>query len=282
MLLVLLLSQAHAAPCQGRTTTADLSTAVTAAETAYLAMNLDAFHEARKQADDVIPCLLEFVSPPDAAAYHRLIALDAYVAQDNPRTLGSFMSALAIQPGYALSSTIAPQGNPLDAIYQMARIQPPGRSAALVAPAGSVTMVDGARAANRPTERPTIVQLGAGTGEVLWSGYLAADTTNPDWSAYTPAEPVALPEAKADGAASVRTRRSPALPLAIGAGGGAIAGGALYALALAGRAEFDDPATPVGELDGIRARTNGEVYAAAGLGALALGLGTLAVVTLKW
>ncbi|MDP2307765.1 MAG: hypothetical protein Q8P18_17200 [Pseudomonadota bacterium] len=275
-MLLLFATLAHA-ECPGRTTTADLSSAVTAAETAYLAMNLDAFQAARTQADDAIPCLAEFVSPPDAAAYHRLIALDAYVAQDNPRTLGSFMSALAIQPGYVLPSTIAPQGNPLDAIYQMARIQPPGRTAALVAPAGAVTLVDGARSANRPTERPTILQLGAGTGEVLWSGYLPADAPNPDWSAYSPAPASALPQE-----APKHARRSPAVPFAIGAGGGALAGGALYALALAGRAEFDDPATPLEELDGIRARTNGEVYAAAGLGVLALGLGTIAVVSLQW
>lgn len=249
-------------------------------------MDLEAFRAAREQADAALPCLVEILTPPDAAAWHRLAGLDAYLAQDTHRTLSAFRAAVSIQPAFNLPSTIAPEGNPLANVYGMARNQPAGAAAALAAPAGTLVYVDGARTTARATERQTLVQLAAASGEVLWSGVLLPEAPAPNWSAFGPSPDSAVLTAPAGGVGSpapaATVRRRPTVPLAIAAGGAALASGTLYALAAASRSEFDDPATSLDDVEDLARTTNTLGYSAVGAGVLALGLGAVAVVTVAW
>ncbi|MDP2313552.1 MAG: hypothetical protein Q8P41_11650 [Pseudomonadota bacterium] len=277
------------AACPSRTTAADLASAVSAAEIAYVGMDLDAFRVAREQADAAIPCLVEILTPPDAAAWHRLAGLDAFVTQDTLRTLSAFRAAVSIQPAYKLPSTIAPEGNPLANVYAMAANQPMGAVAHLTTPAWTLAYVDGARAPARATQRQTLVQLATSDGEVLWSAVLLADAPAPDWSAFqreaettavvTASTSTALPTAAPK---ATKKKHKPTLPIAIAAGGAAAASGVLYGLAASSRAEFDDPSTSLDEVEGLAGTTNTLGYSAIGAGVVALGLGAVAIVTVAW
>lgn len=277
MLFLLLVANAKAA-CEARTTTADLVGAMRAAEASYVAMDLDSFRSATAQANAILPCLSEVLTPVDVAAYHRMEGLDAYAAQDTIRTMSAFVAATAIQPGFALPSTIAPAGNPLDAIYQLAKSQIPAIPETLSPPAGTLVYVDGDRGTARSTKREAVLQLASMGGEVLWTGLVAADTPAPDWSAFGQA--VAAADVGME--TSTTHKRKPTIPLAIGAGGLALGSGALYGLAAMSRARFDDPATSMDTIEGLRSTTNAEVYGSIGAGVLALGLGALAAVSVTW
>ncbi len=281
-MLPLLASLALAA-CPAPTTTAHLSQAISAAESAYAQMDLDAFKAARASADSTLECLGETMTPPDAAAYHRLVGLDAYIAHDSVRTFAAFRAATTLQPAYTLPASLAPPGNPLEAAYQDARSASAPTARSIVAPPGTLAYVDGTRTTLRPADCPTLLQLVASTGEVLWSGYLLPRAADPDWTDFgLPARAAPAPVALAGVAVPARKRSSPTLPLALGAGGAALASGVIYALALSSRAEFDDPETHQEDLAALRARTNGLVYGASGVGVVAVGLGAVAVISVAW
>ena len=126
----------------------------------------------------------------------------------------------------------------------------------------------------------------AASGEVVWSGVVARGAANPDWSAFVPA-PVAV-SADTTGSRPASTtgrgnpRKKPTIPLAIAAGGAAAASGILLGLAANSRAEFDDPATPLSDVEALAGTTNALGYSGIGAGVLALGLGAVAVVTVAW
>jgi hypothetical protein len=286
VLILLVLSMAKAA-CPARSTTADLSAAVVKAQSIYVAMDQDGFNAARAQADALLPCLGELLGPEDAAAYHRLHGLDAYLAEDRLRTLSAFRAAVAIQPGFVLPSTLAPVGNPLYAVYQEARGQPPGAVEPLTVPTGALAHVDGLRTLSRPMEREAVLQVSASSGEILWTALLPAGAPAPNWEAIVPgvsagATSAAVPPPnEAPPVEGPRPRRL-TLGVAIGAGGAALASGVLYGLATASRARFDDPATSYEDVEGLRSRTNAQVVASAGAGVVALGLGSVALVSLRW
>jgi hypothetical protein len=149
----------------------------------------------------------------------------------------------------------------------------------VAAPPGTVAWVDGRRGVDRPADRPAIVQIVAASGEVRWSGWLDPAGPDPDWTGY--ADPAGVTTAAAP--APHAHRAHPArVPFAVAAGGAAVASGALYALALSTRATFDDPDTPLADVDGLRDRANTEVWASAGTAILAVGLGTVVVFTARW
>lgn len=276
--MFLALVAAAAAACPQATTSADVAANVAAAEAAYVAMDLDAFRAAWLRADAALPCLGEVLPPPDAAAWHRLSALDAFIGKNPTRTSAAFRAALALQPAYNLPSTLAPEGNPLAKAYADARAQPPGPPSPLPTPAGTTAYVDGTRAVARVADRPAVVQLVSASGAVLWTSVVPANAEAPDWSAFQPASaPAPLVVA-----AAPAPKRSPTVPLLVATAGTTVASGLLFGLAGATRQEFDDPATPLDEVSGLARRTNTLGWSAVGVGAAALGLGVATAVTVVW
>ena len=90
-----------------------------------------------------------------------------------------------------------------------------------------------------------------------WSRYLWPGTPLPDWPADM------LPPGRAEHPWRV--------PLLATAAGSAVVSGTLYGLAALSHARYEDPATPRGQLDGLRSRNNGLLVGSAGAGGLALG-----------
>ena len=274
--MIVLLFATASATCPTPMRTDELLADLSRAESAYVAMDLTAFQSAADAARAALPCLIDTLLPPDAAAYHRFVALDAYVQQDSAGTVAAFRASSAIQPAYVLPATLAPQGNPLEALWQAAKNQPSAPGIVLVPPIGHFALVDGARASVRPVDRPAILQLTSSDGAIRWTGWVAAGASAPDWSGFG----APMPEEQIAVEGRLSATRRPTVLLAIGAGAaGALAAG-LYGGALASRAEYDNG--PLDDADALRARTNGLVYGAGGIGVVAVGLLTATLLTVEW
>ncbi len=299
MLLTLWLTgSALAVDCEAPARTHELANALTEAETAYLDMDEDGFLSITTSAQLTLECLGEPITPFDAAAYHRLIALDAFLAGDDGATVMAFRASLAAQPRYLLPSSIAPPGNPLAVLYDQASEPYEANRVALPPPEGMVMLMDGARGTARPTARPVIVQLIGPDGGVAWNGYLGPHDPNPDWFSLgfdVTERPEAPPPSSRDddrrtsSDTNIRVARQlpkptpgRTKPLLLAAGGAAVAAGALYGLGFGLRTVYMDPSTDYNNLETLRTATNGSVVASGGLGIAALGLTIGAAVTVEW
>ncbi|MFZ5476045.1 MAG: hypothetical protein ACOZNI_04665, partial [Myxococcota bacterium] len=167
---------------------------------AYAAMDAVVYTKARDEALAALACVRDVISPIDAATLHRLMGLDAYLAQQRARGVGAFRAALAIQPAFRLSSSVAPEGHPLLEWYEAGREAGEGDARPLLAPSGATIYVDGARATAVRPGQAAVLQLVSLDGAVRETAYVAADGELPWWASAAPAaaaEPVPAPVAAA-------------------------------------------------------------------------------------
>lgn len=266
--MILLFAQlAFAEDCPQPTTAADLRAGVAEAQAAFVAMDLAAFDAAQVEAARRLRCLGEPLEPADAAAYHGLRALVAFVAEDETDTLAAYRSALAAWSLYTLDPSYAPEGHPLREALAQAKALGPSPEAPLSPPPRLSLWVDGAAAKTAPLERPYTLQA-HGRGEaVLHTDWVAAGASAPDWALRPPPQAASTPRGRT--------------VMLVGAGASLGASAGLYGAAWATRATFFDPATPLEELQGVRRTTNGATVGAAVLGATGLALGATAWV-IQW
>ncbi len=255
-MIVLLTTLLAHADCTQATTAADLSQQLTAAEAAYTSLDLPGFESSFTQALLTLPCLREPLSRIDAAALHRLQAMEHYVHQDTDAAEAALRSVIAIHPGALPSSTIAPPGNPLHDLILQAQEAGPGPEENLPPPAEGSLLVDGSPASRYPTARPWVLQILQDDGSVTTTSYLTVGQALPQWSV-----------------AAVPARGARALLLS----GGALAviGGGMYGAALVRSTRYRDLdsgiATTAAELSTYRSTTNTLVILSAGVA----GAGTL-------
>lgn len=279
-LLLLWLTQAQAA-CPEPTRADAVLRSLSTAEVAFAAMNESEFAAAVNQARAALTCLAEPLAPPDAAQMHRVEAYSAFLAGDAERTRLHFAAALSREPSYSLARSLAPEGHPLRAAFEDARQAPPAQLAPLAAPAEGSLLVDGARAADYPLNRPFILQLQAADGSITWTAQLAAGQALPDYprGRRGAQEP--------NGQVVVLQVQDRPWALVGGAALGALTAGVLYRAAAGAEERFLDPSgctvdpEPCYQEDLRALRVNhGLVLGSAALGVTAVGLGVTAVV--RW
>ena len=266
---------------------------ISEAETAFGAMDLPAFQQARLAASLSLASLAEPIDPSAAAAYHRLLGLEAFLARQEARAIASFHAAQAIHPSMQLPQSLAPPGNPLHTLWVRGSQESDGSPFSMNPPPGGILWVDGARRRARPSSRPAVVQLqDPASGRILRSWWLEPSQPDPTWpplDATSPSlaaelasvgtlTPVSDPIGLPDPARLSRSKPRPgAVAMFLGGAAGLAASGALYAVALDQKATFMDPdaagISDVGELDAQRRRTNSIAGASVGVGTAGLGLG---------
>ena len=155
-LLVLIVHRAPTAAAACPAPAASLETARAAAEEAYEGMDAGAFAAARDVAREALGCQDARVAPPLAAVYHRLEALDAYLSRDHDRARAAFRAALSADPETALPLSLAPEANPLRALFDEARAlsDSPGPAAALPEGRERASPASQAEGAGAPLGRP--------------------------------------------------------------------------------------------------------------------------------
>ncbi len=261
-------SAALAADCEAPVTAKAFAQIVSAGDTAYANLDETGFRTARSQATAALPCLSEGLTSGQAAAYHRLEALGAFLDRDHAGAVASFKALRAAAPGYELPEAMAPPNHPLRTYFDIAVGAPevPGRP--LRKPSTGWVHLDGAGADELPTDRPAIYQRFTETGALT------------ETLMVRPGLPVAALTPESTDRA--RPERRINVGLASAAGVAALASGGLYLAANSRSNSFWDPTTPTSELASLRQQTNTFGWMSAGFGAVALGTGTAAMLVGTW
>jgi hypothetical protein len=259
-MIVLALAAAMAAepqPCLPRAA-AEVEAALTAAEVGW-GVDLDGFRAAVQNADAILACAVEPISPALAARMHRAHGLRAYADRDTAKASAAFAASRRLDPEYSFPAAMVPAGNPVRTLYDSAVAEP--GSAAVDPPARGATWFDGAASTRRPA--------GATVFQRVEDARRAHDGA---WVA--PGAPLPRYALRGQGLRG---------PLLVGAGVGAAAAIGLYAWALH---EEDQAYTETYEsldaLDRQVGKTNAIAGAGVGLGVVSLAAGTVGVVYGRW
>lgn len=263
LLLALSLSSPVHARCDQPTQLAELREAYTRGEQAFAELDLAALNAADEVARGTLECLSEPITPSDAAAFHRLMGLTAFANLDRERVSSEFHAARKLEPGYSFPPELAPEGHPLLEAYARAVLLDEGELVTPFPPVGGYVTVGGVRGAPRASASPAVVQVFDSSGAVLETLYVGPGDRLPEWG------PKPLPERSTDHR----------IPLIFATGSTLIASGALYGVAQLSEKQFWDPNTPTAELPELRQRTNSMAFGGLAFGVLAVGLGTITVVT---
>ncbi len=273
---IVLAAASAAEPCGPGATNVGLVAAADEVSDAFAELDVPRFEAARDRALALLPCLAEPLTPAAAAAVHRVGAIDAFVAGDEPGAAGAFRSVVAAYPAWRLPSDTVPRGHPLRLAFDAAVGAPPGPVASLPVPLDATLLLDGRTSLDLPTDRPVILQWIDGAGAVSWTRRLSSGEPPPEYVAAPEDARAAYLERNV---ITLSPRRRP-VELVVTAGALGVASAALYGGAVARGATFRDADTPYDDLGAIRTQTNGLLVGAAVSFAGALGTGALAVV--RW
>ena len=171
---------------------ASLRAAMTEAEDAFAELETDTFTAAATEASYAASCMEQGITPLDAASYHRLKALKAFLDGRPADSTLAFSAVLATQPGYLLPEALAPSGHPLRVAFEAAQQLADGGSFQLPTPGEGWVHVDGRRISTAPAGRPWMFQKFDAAGLVESSAWVP---TGGRWPEY--AGPVIAPVATA-------------------------------------------------------------------------------------
>ena len=275
-MLSFLLAARASASCDA----ASLQHAIEDAETAFADLEAERFDAAVGEARSTLTCVADALSPVQAAGYHRMRALQAFLQGDSAATVLYFQAVLGTQPGYELPVGIAPEGHPLRNDFQRAMEFSDTAVFDLPPPAEGWLNVDGKRADVAPAGRPFLLQWFNEAGEVELTGWVPVGSPLPGYtqrtessvvSAPPPAEPLPAPSAVTGEPSAQRDHSGRAFTVA-GLAAGAIGLG-LYGTAFATHASYG---TAVEEGDEARIRsthTTTNVLTIAGIAGMGSGAG---------
>ncbi|MSP55306.1 MAG: hypothetical protein EXR69_06855 [Myxococcales bacterium] len=280
------LAETGGEPCTA-TTVADLKDPLLDGEEGVIQLEEDAIRAAATVVDARVRCLGQVLAPVDIAAVHRLHAYAAFVVGDASNARRAFGAARAADPAWGITDRLAPPGTPLRDLFSIASLDVTTETVKV--PTGTVLYIDGVRTADRPLDRPAVLQLAAATASgqagapraVLDSFWATADQPLPDWSRFaSEAVSSGAGASKAARARSPAEGRSP-LPWWVGAGAAVVAGASVYGWAVADHSRYVDTGTALDEaaLDALQRTANTKVMVSGGLGAVGIGL---AVVAFRW
>lgn len=257
---VLLWSMVAAAACPDPVSTADLGQAMSMGEAAYLNMEEDIFRQSWQSVQEMIPCLQEPIGTSQVIAYYRMNALYAFIERDEAEGVAAFRALLATAPQYSLSPSLAPENHPLQAWRTSAFESQSTLTSTIALPRNKTVWIDGEESNGVvPTDRPYILQASDRDGNVAQSTRMQTGQI-PDMGA---------------------PQRSIPSSMWVSVGAAALAGGS-YVLARQSESTFLNPATPTGDLAGLRGRTNALSALSIGASATAVGFGAVAVFSGEW
>ena len=266
MISVLLLSLAIGAEgdCPNPTREQSIRDTLDDAYGALEALDITAFVASATALDETLPCLADPLSPKLIAEIHRTKGIRAFGEREAEAAGLMWAAARSIDPSYRFPYNLIPDGNPIREAYLQVDVSE-RTVESLEPPSTGDLRFDGYSTVDRPASFPTVVQYVRPDGGVAFSRYLQPSDTVPDYPTgppppgpKTPVPVVPMPSPQPVPAPQpvTTTRRSARAPLWFAAGLTAVASGITYGIAGTTKAEFEDPATPDADLDGLRSRAN--------------------------
>ena len=259
MALCVLIPQVAKAACETPTHVSQLGEAGRVAEVAFANLDAEALlTQASLARTQVLPCVAEPMTKADAAAFHRLMAMEAFINDDEGWTVRELHASLLLQPGYAFPEDVAGEGHPLLALYTQAETVPDGDGEKIYPPPGGYVLVGGVRNSARYSQTPVIIQVYQTVDEVETlreTRYVQPGEATPNWSGN------AFGLTAADLGIDLDDLRRPSIlkdprPWYVAAGVTAMASGVLYGVAIHEKALYQDSSTPDDQLAGFESRAN--------------------------
>lgn len=258
MALCVLFPQVARAACETPTHVRELGEAGRAAEVAFANLDAEGLLTQASLARAVLPCVGETLTKQDAAAFHRLMAMEAFIASDYIRAKRELHASLLLQPGYTFPSEVAVEGHPLLALYTQAETLTDGDGEKIYPPVNGYVLVGSVRNAARYSLTPVIIQVFTVDGEVeilRETRYVQPGEATPNWSGNAfglTAEDIGI---------NLDDLRHPSIlkdprPWYVAAGVTAIASGALYGVAMYEKSLYQDPMTPDDQFSDLESRAN--------------------------
>ncbi|MBI2475538.1 hypothetical protein HYV69_03900 [Candidatus Uhrbacteria bacterium] len=260
------------AECAKTIAVSEIQKAAMQGENAFSDMNVSALlQQAQRAREQIVVCVAEPISPSSAAAFHRLMALDAFTRHNDSRVIAEFHAARRLEPGYILPASVAPIGHRLHELYASAASAEDGISESVFAPEGGYAIVGGVRNAPRLSATPFIIQVYGPKGVWIETRYIQPGEKLPVWG-----QNILGITAKDLGIDTVPTWKKP-IAWYIAAGVSTLVAGTFYGLALREKSLFNDELTPDSDLSGHRDRANAFGWTAVGTGGLAVVLSGIGV-----
>lgn len=256
----MMLPQVAMAMCEESTQVSQLSEAGTKAEQAFAEMNAEGLlMQASLSRTQILPCVAEALSKKDAAAFHRLMAMEAFIAEDYTRAKRELHASLLLEPGYTFPVDVAGEGHPLLTLYEDANDLDDGAGEKIYPPPGGYVLVGGVRNAARYSLTPVIIQVFQTVDQIdtlRETRYVQPGEATPNWSGN------AFGLTAADLGIDLDDLRRPSIlkdprPWYGVAIASAVVSGVCYGIAMQQKGVYQDPSTPDGELARLENRVNG-------------------------
>ncbi|MFA4845851.1 MAG: hypothetical protein WC654_04810 [Patescibacteria group bacterium] len=248
--LSILVPRTALAVCERPATLLELTSSGALAEVAFAQMDAVGFlTNSTLVRTKILPCLAEPLTVQTAAGFHRLMALEAFVNEDETRAIAEFHAARKLDPGYSFSTEVVDLDHPVRVLYETAASVSDGEAEAVYPPLGGFMLVAGVRNAARYKATPVVIQVFGSSGALVETRYVQPGESLPKWSD----NPLGLT------AADLGIKRSPLKDSRlwyVASGVSAFTGGILYALAMNERSLFEDPITPDADLLGHQESAN--------------------------
>lgn len=165
-MFLLLVTRLAWAGCESVTTPEQLDGTLEEALLAYVALDEEGFVALAGRARAELGCVGVRLAPAQVAAYDRVVGLHRFVEGDTSGASAAFKAARSLDRAYVFSDRIAPEGGKLERLYMDAVKGPASRAERLDVASAYRMWVDGTETTRRPTEVPTVVQVGAGVEDV--------------------------------------------------------------------------------------------------------------------
>ncbi len=249
--------------CDATTTNEDVAVPLEAALGAYEDLDIATFEASAAQAETAVACLGESISRGNAAEFHRVRALAAFLEAQETVCMKRFAAARSIEPQYRFPTTVVPDGNPVLSLYDA--VDPKkGASVTLPFPKEGTVRLDGSTGLKWNRELPIVYQRIDANGLIIETRILAPNAPVPDYPSTTRS-----PEVQ-------KKRRGARTALTIAGVGSLVAAGGLYGIALGTKGAFNSEAenSPPDEarLNSLYRTNHGLVITSAGLATVGVGL----------
>lgn len=265
-----LIGQVAYAACEKQTTVAELSKVSLDGEKAFAESDIARLLTLSSRAREVVlPCLSEKITPIHAAAFHRLMAFEAFVHKNISRVTAEFHASRKLDARYEFSLEVLPEEHRLRVLYEKSLFADDGELKVVFPPDGGYVTVGGVRNAPRPEKTPVIIQAFDVFNKLLETRYLQPGETMPVWGK----NPFGI-TAKDLGIDDRSTFAKPKTWI-VTSGVTAVVTALLYGVAMYNKSQFQNtnsPDTPESDqaLQGYSDRANAFGYATIATGSLAI------------
>jgi hypothetical protein len=256
-LWLLLFPQVAQSICDDSTSVSELGRTGIVAEKAFANLNAETLlTQASLARTQILPCVNGLLTKHDAASFHRLMAMEAFINGDYARTKKELHASLLLEPGYSFPDDVAGEGHPLLTLYNQAATMPDGEGEKIYPPPDGYVLVGGVRNAARYAQTPVIIQVFTAGDQLRETRYVQPGEASPNWSGNA----FGL-TAKDIGIDLDSLQRKPVLkdpkPWYVGAGVAGLTSGVFYGVAMHQKVQYKDPLTPDDQLAGLESRANG-------------------------